>query len=131
MAHEMNLIVTRGTTLKSGKVFSVEETLPSGITYEELMAGIVSEIYHVKPLTGKTYSGQVRDRANALMRGELVFDTTDNQLSFTVPAEVTKTWPNEDVTYFYDAHETVTLTGEVTRVMYGKIFVKASITKED
>lgn len=130
MSTEMNLVVTRGCTLKSGEIYSVNEPVPSNITYEQLMAGIADGTYTLKSLANKTYRGQVRDRANTAIKAELVFTTLGDKLVFTVPASVTETWINEAATFFYDVFETDTITEEVIQVVHGKITVNAAITIE-
>lgn len=131
MKQQMNLSVKRGCTLESGKIFSVNETVPSNITYAQLMAGIEEGTYTLKSLTGKTYEGQVRERPNTPVLGNLVFDTTDDFLTFSLSAAITGTWPNNATTLFYDVFETDTTTGKVREVVYGNIQVNAAITKED
>lgn len=128
MSREMNLVVKRGTTLKSGKIFSLNESIPADITYADLMAGIADGTYTKKSLTGKTYKGQVRDRAGATMRGELSFDTAGDVLTFSLPAATTLAWPTNIDTLFYDVLETTTATGVVLTKVYGKIKVEPTIT---
>lgn len=131
MKQEMNLSVKRGCTLKSGKLFSINESVPSNITYAQLMAGIAAGTYTLKSLAGKSYAGQVRERPNTAVLGELSFNTSGNYLTFTLPASVTASWPNNATTLFYDVLETDTATGHVREVAYGNIEVNAAITKED
>lgn len=128
MAKQIDITVTRGCTLKSGKIFSVVESLPVGITYTELLAGIDIGTYTKKSLVGKTYAGQIRDRANAKHRGDLVFDTTNDELEFTLDAADTELWENEAATFFYDVFETDTASGEVLPIIKGKILVEPAIT---
>jgi hypothetical protein len=129
MSNEMNLSVKRGCTLKSGKIFSVNETVPVNITYAQLMEGITEGTYTLVSLSGKTFSGQVRERPNTAVLANLVFNTTGDYLTFLVPAAVTETWSNKGTTLFYDVFETTTATGEVREVAYGKITVNSAITE--
>lgn len=131
MIKQLNLSVTRGCTLASGKLIEVSEVVPANITYAQLLAGITAGTYTKKSLSGKTFKGQVRDRANAHLRGDLVFDTTNDELSFSLAAEFTAEWPNESNTYFYDVLETTTATGLVRKRVEGKITVSPSITLEE
>lgn len=126
----MDLHVVRGTTLKSGKIYSINESVPSGITLEELTAGIADGTYTKKSLTGKTYQGEVRERAGAALRGTLVFDTTGDVLTFKLSAVTTKTWPKEVTTMFYNVLEITTATGEVEQKIAGKIHIEQSVTIE-
>lgn len=130
MRQEMNLTVKRGCTLESGKIFSINETVPANITYAQLMEGIENDDYTLVSLAGKTFQGQVRERPNTSVVGNLVFTVTDDMLTFTVPATVTAEWPNTGVTFFYDVFETTIATGVVREVAFGKINVMAAITKE-
>jgi hypothetical protein len=130
MKQQMNLSVKRGCTLESGKIFSVNESVPSNITYAQLMAGIEEGTYTLKSLAGKIYEGQVRERPNTPVLANLVFDTTEDFLTFSIPAAVTGTWPNDATTVFYDVFETDTNTGKVREVVYGNIQINAAITKE-
>ena len=130
MTQKLDLTVKRGCTLQSGKLISVNEPVPKNITYAQLLAGIADDTYTLKSLADKTYSGQVRDRANATLRGQLVFDTTDDMLSFSLPASVTETWENKADTFYYDVIETDTVTNQVVSRVEGKISVVPTVTKE-
>ena len=130
MTQKLDLTVKRGCTLQSGKLISVNESVPKNITYTQLLEGIENDTYSLKSLANKTYEGQVRDRANATLRGQLVFNKTDDMLSFSLPASVTETWENKADTFYYDVIETDTVTGEVVSRAEGKIFVIPSVTKE-
>lgn len=130
MSRELNLSVTVGCTLQSGKIFSIEESIPVGTTYDELMQGIDLGIYTKKSLVGKTYQGQVRDRANAHLRGELICTVANDELVLSLSAITTGTWDNEASTFFYDVFETDTNTGVVIKAIYGKIEVIPAITIE-
>jgi hypothetical protein len=129
MSRELDLHVTRGTTLVSGKIFSVIESVPDDITYEELMGGITAGDYTLLPLTGKTYAGQVRDRAGASLRGSFTFSTTADMLVFSLAASVTATFPDDKQALFYNVLETTTATGVVKEIVRGKIFVRRSETE--
>lgn len=126
----MNLSVRIGTTLRSGKMLFVNEPLPTGITYTQILAGIAANTYTKKSLAGHTFKGQARERAGAKLGAELVITTANDELSFTIPAAVTKLWPNEITTLFYDIQDTTTSTGAVDCTVYGKIAVVPSITIE-
>lgn len=130
MSRQLNLLVTRGCTLKSGEIFSVNESVPSNITYEQLEQGITNGTYTLRPLSGKEYTGQIRERANTGVLADLVFTVAENRMTFSVPASVTKTWENVDATFFYDVFETDISTGEVAVAVHGKIAVSAAITQE-
>jgi hypothetical protein len=130
MSRELNLTVTRGCTLKSPEIFSVNEAVPSNITYEQLMQGIEDGIYTLKSLEDKLHIGQVRERPNAEVKANLIFQTAGDILTFTIPADITVTWPNQGHTLFYDVFETDAVTGEVLRIIYGKILVIAALTIE-
>lgn len=131
MSRQLDITVTRGTTLKSGEIFSVEEPLPAGITYAALLEGIDAGDFTLKSLASMDYTGQIRDRANATWRAELVFSKTGDKLSFSVPANTTAQWPNESAVYKYDVIGTNNDTGVVSRVVWGNIIVEPSITNED
>jgi hypothetical protein len=131
MAKELNLTVARGETLQSGKIFTVVEPLPLGISQYDLLQGIEESTYTLVSLANISYSGEVRDRANSVLRGTLVFSVSDDQMSFTLPASVTKDWPNEASTYKYDVFSTNSVDGVVVRVLYGNISVEPAITNED
>lgn len=131
MARVMDLRVKHGCTLQSGKIFAVNEVVPANITYEQLMAGIDDDIYTLVSLTGKTYRGQIRDRAGATLRADLVPLVENDILSFSVPASVVVTWPNESNTFFYDLFETDTVSGIVTLKAEGKVELIPSITQEE
>lgn len=131
MAKELNLTVARGETLQSGKIFTVVEPLPLGISQYDLLQGIEESTYTLVSLANISYSGEVRDRANSVLRGTLVFSVSDDQMSFTLPASVTKDWPNEVSTYKYDVFSTNSVDGVVMRVLYGNISVEPAITNED
>jgi hypothetical protein len=131
MAKQLDLVVKRGTTLQSPKIFSVNEPVPANISYAELMAGIEAETYTLKSLDGYTHVGHVRERPNTAIKAELVFDTTDDKLSWSIPASVTATWDNELTVLFYDVFRTHVSTGVVTTVAEGKITVNSSITAEE
>lgn len=128
MAKPVHIDVTRGTTLVSGKYFSTNEPVPSNISYTELQAGIALGTYTLKSLANKEYKGQVRDRANAAIQAELVFVVEDDQMQFMVPNLITATWSNKTNTFFYDVHETDTVTGIVRVAAEGTIGVIPSIT---
>lgn len=130
MSTEMNLRVSRGETLISGKIFKINEPLPEGITYTELMAGIQAGTYTRESLVGRTYVGQIRARAGATLYGNLSFTVTDNVLAFSVAASVTANFPTDEDTLFYDVFETITATGVVNKRVHGKIFVEKSITQQ-
>lgn len=129
MSTEMNLRVSRGETLISGKIFKINEVLPEGITYEELLAGIQAGTYTRESLVGRTYAGQVRARAGAAVRGNLSFTVVDNVLAFSLAASITKDFPDDEDVLFYDVMETITATGEVRKRVHGKIFVDKTITQ--
>jgi hypothetical protein len=131
MAKELNLTVARGETLTSGKIFTVIEALPLGITQRDLLLGIAAGTYTLESLVDMSYVGEVRERANALLRGTLVFSVVDDQMSFSLPSAVTQTWPNEATTYKYDVFGTNALTGNVTQILFGNITVTPAITNED
>lgn len=131
MAKQLNLSVTRGETLQSGKIFTVIEPLPLNITYKELMEGIEDGTYTLESLMDHTFTGEIRNRANATLRGTLVCTVEDDQLSFSLASTVTKTWPNEATTFKYDLFSTNTITGVVKKVVYGNIDVIPAITNED
>lgn len=126
----MNITVKHGCGLQSGKIFSVNESVPRHVTYAQLMEGIADGTYTVKSLAGKTYAGQVRDAPNGTLLGELQFEIENNMLSFSLPSSVTVGWPNEPNTYFYDVQETTTATGNVLSKIEGNITVRPSITVE-
>lgn len=128
MTRQIDITVTRGCTLKSGKIFSVEETLPVGITYAELVLGITNGTYTKKSLAGKSYSGQIRERANAKHYGDLEFTVVDDELQFSLDASVTALWENEATTLFYDVFETDIASGEILPIIKGKILVEPAIT---
>lgn len=130
MNNQMNIEVHWGSTLQSGKMFTTNEPLPPGISYQELMDGIADGTYSLKSLAGKTFKGQIRERANAVLKAELVISTDANMLSFSVPASIIKTWPNEKLTYYYDLYETETSTGIVKLRAQGQVNIKPAMTKE-
>lgn len=130
MSREINFKLKRGCTLKSGEIFSVNEVIPVNITADQLQAGIENGTYTLRSLNNKIFKGQVRERANSAVIADIVFNTVNNKMTFTVPASVTKTWPNKNDTFFYDVFETDTSTGEVREVVYGKIVLVQAITKE-
>lgn len=130
MPKPIHIEVKRGTTLQSGEYFSVNEVVPDGITYAQLLAGIANNTYTLRSLVNKTFKGQIRDRANASLKADLVFTVADNKMKFSVPASVTETWPNTAATFFYDALETDTVTGLVKVVAEGTIGVIPTITLE-
>jgi hypothetical protein len=131
MSREVDLTVERGCTLKSGSIFSVNEVVPKNITYAQLMAGITAGTYTKKSLANKTYAGQVRNRADGTLITNLVITVANNEMSYSIPASVTKTWPNKADTLFYDVHETDSTDGSVIPKVKGKISVMPSITSED
>lgn len=128
MIKPITLKVIRGTSLTSGEYFSVNESVPNNITYAQLLAGIDLGTYTLKSLANKSYKGQVRDRANASLKAELIFTVANDRMKFSIPASVTKDWPNEAVTYFYDVFETDTVTGNIKAVAHGNIQVQPAIT---
>lgn len=130
MPKPIHIEVKRGTTLQSGEYFSVNEVVPDGITYAQLLAGIADDTYTLRSLVNKTFKGQIRDRANAALKADLVFTVVDDKMKFSVPASVTETWPNNTATFFYDAIETDTVTGLVKVVAEGTIGVIPTITLE-
>ena len=131
MATELNLKVARGETLNSGKIFTVVEPLPLGISQHDLLEGIANATYTLESLSNFTFTGEIRDRANATLRGTLIFHTENDQMWFTLPSTDTKTWPNECSVFKYDVFRSNTVTSEVTRVIYGNIEVIPAITNED
>ena len=130
MPKPIHIDVKRGTTLQSGEYFSVNEVVPDGITYAQLLAGIADATYTLRSLADKEYKGQIRDRANAALKADLVFTVVDDKMKFSVPASVTETWPNTTATFFYDAIETDTVTGLVKVAAEGTIGVIPTITLE-
>jgi len=130
MPKPIHIEVTRGTTLQSGEYFSVNEAVPDNITYAQLLAGITLGTYTLKSLVGKTFKGQVRDRANATLQADLVFSVTDNKMKFSVPFSITNTWPNKAVTFFYDVIETDTGASTSRIAAEGTIGVLPAITLE-
>lgn len=130
MSREINFNLKRGCTLKSGEIFSINQTLPANITAEQLQTGIQNGIYTLKPLANKTYTGQVRERANSAVVAQLVFSVVNDKMTFSIPASITKVWPNKNDVYFYDVFETDAITGEVREVVNGKITLVQAITKE-
>lgn len=131
MNRQTDLTVKRGCTLQSGKFFSVNEVVPKNITYAQLLAGIANSTYTKKSLENKTYKGQVRNLTNGVLAGDLVFEVVDDEMSFSLPASVTVTWPNVKGTFFYDVFETDTITNVVRLITEGKVNVIPAMTKED
>lgn len=130
MPKPIHIEITRGTTLQSGEYFSVNEAVPENITYAQLLAGISLGTYTLKSLVGKTFKGQVRDMANAVLRADLVFSVTDNKMKFSIPYSVTSTWPNKPATFFYDVVETDISLNTSRICAQGSIGVLPSITLE-
>ena len=130
MAREMNISVKHGCTLQSGKIFSINESVPRNTTYAEIIAGIAAGTYTKKSLADKTYSGQIREQVGFPVLAELSFQVVDNELSFSVPASVIETWPNAAATFFYDVQETDTVTSIVSSKVEGRITVVPYITED-
>lgn len=128
MSRSIDLTVKRGCTLRSGEIFSTNEVVPKNITYTQLLTGITLGTYTLKSLEDKTYAGQVRDRAGGTLRADLVFEVVDDKMSFSVPAEITATWPNDITAMFYDVFETDTVTGVVREAAKGKVILEPAIT---
>ena len=118
----------RGTTVKSPQFFTVNEELPKDITLPELESGIENGIYTLEDLSAYTFEGAVRKEANSQAKYDLVFEVTENRLTFKIPVSETDTWPNCNSFRYFDIKRTEKATGDVDVWIKGRIHVMPTMT---
>lgn len=124
-----HITATRGDTIFSPTWFILVEDLPPNVTYQEIVTGIANGTYTPVDLTAYEIKGQVR----ATPQGTVVLDlplvvTDDYKLSFTIPAEITAAFTNENQSYGYDIQFKTIADGTVKTWIAGKLTITTDYT---
>ncbi|MBE5156668.1 hypothetical protein HJ044_04860 [Vibrio parahaemolyticus] len=126
-----NITEIRGDTIFSPTWFILLEDLPPRITASEIEAGIADGTYTPVDLTAYEIKGQVRATPQGTVVINLPLVVTDGyKLSFTIPAETTAAFANENQSYGYDIQFRTIADGTVKTWIAGKITITADYTYE-
>lgn len=125
-----NITSIRGDTIESKQFALFEEELPSRpMSTVELEAGIADGSYTPIDLSLYEIKGQVRATPQGTVVIELPIQITDGyKLSFTIPAETTEAFANENQSYGYDIQFKTIADGTVKTWFYGTIKITSDYT---